>query len=45
MAKMKKPRRIKVVHLNRDPVSIPVKVYSLTEEDMKQIEELLRKGK
>lgn len=46
MAEMKKPKRIKIDYVKRDPVNIPVKVTSgkLTDEDMRKIEELLRRG-
>ncbi len=45
MAEMKKPKRIKIEHIKREPVKIPVKIYNLTEEDMRQIEKLLRDEK
>ena len=46
MTEMKKPKRIKIDYVKSDPVKIPVKIVSekLTDEDMRRIEELLRKG-
>ena len=45
MAEAKKPIHIKIEYVRKEPVKVPVKVNGLTEEDMRQIEKLLRDGK